>query len=1071
MIIESIRLKNIKSYDGEGYPIDFRHGVNLIWGENGSGKTTILEAIGFCLFDALDYNLGQFIREGEPEGEVVLTFKHQDGRSYAIVREIRNTGGLKIRDAATGRDLITKRKDAEDWLNEQLGIEFGKYGRDLFQNAIGVAQGMMTGAFAVSPGARKKIFDPILRVDEYDQAYKKLVDTKNHLDNMLHDAQREQSHMSGCLEQLPPTKKRFQDLFEQIRVGERDLEMAQEQIDSLREEMSVLDETLRKLGELDAEISTASNTLASLARQLETAEASFEEARLANEIVIATRWGHEMYDQAKKELAELDIRQIARNRLLEEVQAVDLAISRLVQQISGLKRDLAEVEAAEKKIVELEPDVDKQTECEFRRNTALDQLKERDRSLRNIEELNSRIQEKKNSLEALDLQLIQRTELDLELREKSIERDDVLSGLHDIGSGLSQIQTERETLVQQLQNALLEKQSWETVCKQRDDLTAEIEKDKQNLDRLEKQVQERDQLEQEQVLKDREKEDCLARLTEIQQESALCNHKLDELKNHLSLLRSAEGAECPVCRRSLSDLERDHVETDFIKDEQTWLQRQGTSRTDESSTKTVLQQIDRRLHEIQSRLKKLPLETQVTELRALIADKNYRLEGLIEQINASAGVNKTVTDLQSRNDELGASRNALMNQKETLEGQRNLLDQAIALINQEIALLPTDAIKKATEEEIDDLDRRIAMAVSAVEKLGGAEQDLENARIELEMLGDPRTELNRLSGIASRRSALEEEYRASEGEKVVCSENHKKLSNQLIDYTTLEQEIGDKKSVLLETEQDYRNYERNVQLAQTLEARQVRVGELRQQHIDQVTALNGLQIEKSRVGDGYDPVYHRDMRQDLDRLSTSATTLCAQLGEWQKQFELVGKEISSLEQLQEQYREKENEVDRLEKLKGTFDFVRNSIKRASPEIVNKRVQAISLTADRIFQDILGDLMLTLTWDEAYTIKVHTGQKERVFEQLSGGEQMAASIAVRLALLLHMSDRNIRWLFLDEPTANMDDKRRDKLADRITRLEQLDQIFVITHDDAFDRDTHHLIQISKFDGVSAATIIR
>jgi DNA repair exonuclease SbcCD ATPase subunit len=63
------------------------------------------------------------------------------------------------------------------------------------------------------------------------------------------------------------------------------------------------------------------------------------------------------------------------------------------------------------------------------------------------------------------------------------------------------------------------------------------------------------------------------------------------------------------------------------------------------------------------------------------------------------------------------------------------------------------------------------------------------------------------------------------------------------------------------------------------------------------------------------------------------------------------------------------------------------------------------------------------------------------------------------------------LFLDEPTANLDDKRRDALADRITRLDQLDQIFVITHDDAFDRDTHHLVQITKLDGISAAVNIR
>jgi DNA repair protein SbcC/Rad50 len=303
------------------------------------------------------------------------------------------------------------------------------------------------------------------------------------------------------------------------------------------------------------------------------------------------------------------------------------------------------------------------------------------------------------------------------------------------------------------------------------------------------------------------------------------------------------------------------------------------------------------------------------------------------------------------------------------------------------------------------------------------------------------------------------------------SKNRKKLSDQLIDYDALEEEIGDKKSTLLETEQDYRNYERNVQVAQTLEARQVKVNEIRQQYVEQVSALNGFQIEKNSVGAGYDLVYHREMRQDLDQQCINITTLCAQLGEWRKQFDIAGKELSELQQLQERFREKEQEVDRLEILKGTFEFVRNSIKRASPEIVNKRVRAISLTADRVFQEILGDLMLSLTWDEAYTIKVHSGQKVRVFEQLSGGEQMAASIAVRLGLLLHMSDRNIRWLFLDEPTANMDDKRRDKLADRITQINQLDQVFVITHDDAFDRDPYHLIEVSKIDGISHVRNVR
>ena len=61
MLITRVELENIKSY--RQLAVDFRRGATAISGSNGAGKTTILEAIGYALFDYLPYNQGQFVRD------------------------------------------------------------------------------------------------------------------------------------------------------------------------------------------------------------------------------------------------------------------------------------------------------------------------------------------------------------------------------------------------------------------------------------------------------------------------------------------------------------------------------------------------------------------------------------------------------------------------------------------------------------------------------------------------------------------------------------------------------------------------------------------------------------------------------------------------------------------------------------------------------------------------------------------------------------------------------------------------------------------------------------------------
>lgn len=60
MVVKSVRLTNFRNY--EGLELDFKKNTTLIVGENGSGKTSVIEAIYLAL-------TGKSFRSGD--GEIV----------------------------------------------------------------------------------------------------------------------------------------------------------------------------------------------------------------------------------------------------------------------------------------------------------------------------------------------------------------------------------------------------------------------------------------------------------------------------------------------------------------------------------------------------------------------------------------------------------------------------------------------------------------------------------------------------------------------------------------------------------------------------------------------------------------------------------------------------------------------------------------------------------------------------------------------------------------------------------------------------------------------------------------
>ncbi|MFH1086007.1 MAG: hypothetical protein V1772_09625, partial [Chloroflexota bacterium] len=147
-----------------------------------------------------------------------------------------------------------------------------------------------------------------------------------------------------------------------------------------------------------------------------------------------------------------------------------------------------------------------------------------------------------------------------------------------------------------------------------------------------------------------------------------------------------------------------------------------------------------------------------------------------------------------------------------------------------------------------------------------------------------------------------------------------------------------------------------------------------------------------------------------------------------------------------------------EAMHRTLETVRDLVRQAGPYITRQLVQRISRQASAIYADIMGDYASRLQWAEDYELTLEVRGHARGFRQLSGGEQMSAALALRLALLRETVDLDIA--FFDEPTAHLDSERREGLAEKMLSVRGFAQIFVISHDDTFERAAQNYIRVVK-----------
>ena len=105
--------------------------------------------------------------------------------------------------------------------------------------------------------------------------------------------------------------------------------------------------------------------------------------------------------------------------------------------------------------------------------------------------------------------------------------------------------------------------------------------------------------------------------------------------------------------------------------------------------------------------------------------------------------------------------------------------------------------------------------------------------------------------------------------------------------------------------------------------------------------------------------------------------------------------------------------------------------------------------------------MEVKWEAVPRYSLRAAPGDRRFAMLSGGEQTKLALAMTLAMIQEFS--GLRFCIFDEPTYGVDAESRDRLGDALLesqRAADLEQLLLVSHDDAFDGKIEHTIFLRK-----------
>lgn len=382
MRLVSLTMHNFRKF--KDVEINFPEGIIGLVGNNGAGKSTIIEAIGWAIYGnrAARTSKDQIKRLGASRSDdcwVKLVFE-MGGNVYEVFRII-SGNSTDARVKVNGLITASSTQGATQFLEKKLGMDY-----DSFYTSIVAKQQELNALSDKSPSERKRSMLRMLKIDVLEEAIKRVrEDRRNkekileHLEKTLKDIDEMEKSKRENEEMLDELFRKKNELKEEIANLETKLKETEEKrriekekaekFKNLQERKKLLEERKRnKENLLEKKLEEK--------REIEEKVAEYEEIKkYADE--------YENVNKRKEEMEKLKQLYYERNNLQKEIESLEKEIEEINGFILVLQKEL---------------EGEKEIELEFKRIER--EIKRMDEDIKNMEkDLEEKRAEKKFVLE------------------------------------------------------------------------------------------------------------------------------------------------------------------------------------------------------------------------------------------------------------------------------------------------------------------------------------------------------------------------------------------------------------------------------------------------------------------------------------------------------------------------------------------------------------------------------------------------------------------------------------------------------------------------------------------------